>query len=179
LKHTVNEEPERRFEVLVPKARLGAAIRELVKAHPYEEPAYDVVPLEGADRSISLGLQGQLPRELTLKRFAANVCVALQVSHVRVVGSETRRVRRVGVIGGSGGGEIGSIPSGIDVLITGDVGYHEALNALDRGLCIIDAGHVGTEKWIVPALVKYLKIEFPKLRVTGTEEPDPFHAVTK
>jgi len=177
-KHTVNEEPELRFEVLVPKARLGAVVRELVKSHPYEEPAYDVIPLEGHDRTVSLGLQGRLPRELTLSRFASRVCAALDVAHVRVVGKGSRRVGSVGVLGGAGGSEIGSIPSGVDVLVTGDVDYHDALHALDRGLAVIDAGHVGTEKWIVPALVRYLKNEFPKLRVSGVDEPDPFRVVT-
>ncbi|MCL4693758.1 MAG: Nif3-like dinuclear metal center hexameric protein [Candidatus Hydrogenedentes bacterium] len=179
LKHTVNEEPERRFEVLVPKARLGAVLAALTKAHPYEEPAYDVVPLDGTDRSISLGLQGMLRRELTLNRFASHVRQTLDVSHVRVVGEGNRRIRRVGVLGGAGGSEVGSIPTEVDVVVTGDVDYHDALNAQDRNLCVVDAGHVGTEKWIVPALVRFLEAEFPKLKVTGYDEPDPFRVVTK
>jgi len=178
-RHTVNEEPERRFEVLVPKARLSGVIRALVSSHPYEEPAFDVVPLEAPDRTISLGLKGRLPRELTLNRFASKVREALDVAHVRVVGAGTHRVRIVGVLGGAGGSEIGSVPSDMDVLVTGDVDYHDALNALDRGLCVVDAGHVGTEKWIVPALARYLKSEYPKLKVTACEEPDPFRVVTK
>ncbi len=177
MKHTVNEEPERRFEVLAPQARLARVIQALMRTHPYEEPAYDVIPLEGPDRAISLGLRGRLSRPLTLKRFASNVREALDAAHVRVVGDGTQRVQTVGVLGGAGGSEIDSIPAGIDVFVTGDVDYHEAMAALDRGLCVVDAGHVGTEKWIVPALAQYLKSEFPKLRVTGCEEPDPFHVI--
>lgn len=179
LKHTVNEEPERRFEVLAPKAHLGAILAALVKAHPYEEPAYDVIPLEGADRAISLGLKGTLSRESTLNRYAAKVRSDLATSHVRVVGDGPRRIRTVGVLGGAGGSEIGAVPPDVDVLVTGDVDYHDALHALDRGICIIDAGHVGTEKWIVPALARYLKSEFPKLKISEHDEPDPFRVVTK
>jgi putative NIF3 family GTP cyclohydrolase 1 type 2 len=178
-KHTVNEEPERRFEVLVPKARLGGVLQALCQAHPYEEPAYDVMNLESIDTTISLGLRGVLPRAQLLDTFAAHARKALDVTHVRVVGDKKRRVRTIGVLGGSGGGEIGSVPPGIDVLVTGDVDYHDALTAQERGMAVVDAGHAGTEKWIVPKLTAYLQDEFPKLRVTSYVERDLFRLVTK
>ena len=89
------------------------------------------------------------------------------------------KVRSVAVLGGSGGGSAGGVPSDIDVYVTGDVKYHEALDARERGLSIIDAGHHGTEKWIVPALAEYLKKNLTGARVTAYNEPDPFRAVTK
>ncbi|MCC6487386.1 MAG: Nif3-like dinuclear metal center hexameric protein [Candidatus Hydrogenedentes bacterium] len=178
-KHQVNEEPERRFEVLVPSGRLSDALRALLQAHPYEEPAYDVVPLQGVDPAVSLGLRGELPKPITLGAFAAQVRMNLDVSHVRVVGDLKHKVRHVAVLGGAGGSEAAHIPGGVDVLVTGDVDYHDALAAQERGLAIVDAGHVGTEKWIVPALVRRLRGVFPKLRMVSHTERDPFRIVVK
>ena len=67
----------------------------------------------------------------------------------------------------------------VDVFVTGDVKYHEAIAATERGLALIDAGHHGTEKWIVPTMASYLKSKAPKLRVAQYIEPDPFKAVTR
>lgn len=59
-------------------------------------------------------------------------------------------------------------------LVTGDVDYHDALAAQDRGLAVIDAGHAAAEKWIVPALAAYLKSQLKKVRVATYVEPEVF-----
>ena len=69
-KDRLNQEPEHRFETVVSKARLGAVLEALMKAHPYEEVAYDVVPLDNSHPSISLGLRGEIERPITLRTFA-------------------------------------------------------------------------------------------------------------
>ncbi|MBX7257089.1 MAG: Nif3-like dinuclear metal center hexameric protein [Candidatus Hydrogenedentes bacterium] len=178
-KHTVNEEPERRFEVLVHAARLEGVLAALRAAHPYEEVAYDIVPLANRDDSIGLGRRGDLPKAQTLKQFGSHVRKALGLSHIRLVGDPSRRVRQVGVIGGAGGNLLDSIPPTVDVLITGDVDYHAALAATERGLAVIDAGHHGTEIHVVPALAGYLKKCAPKLRVSTYIEAETFRAITE
>ena len=178
-KHRVNEEVERRFEVLVPNARLQEVLRALRHAHPYEEPAYDIVVQDARDPAISLGLRGNLPKAMALDSFAAHVRASLEVSHVRIVGEPRRKVRRVAVLGGAGGSEAAGMPADVDVLVTGDVDYHDALAAQERGLAIIDAGHAGTEKWIVPVLASRLRKSLPKLRVALYRERDLFRVVVK
>lgn len=170
----VNEEPERRFETLVLRARLPRVLQALRRAHPYEEPAYDIVTLENVDPAIGLGLQGDLPEPTNLARFAEFVRTALEVDHVRYVGDPERAVRRVGVIGGSGGGEARHVPGEVDALVTGDVAYHDAVEALDRGLALVDAGHQGTEKFIVAALADYLATTLPDLEAFPYDEPEVF-----
>ncbi|MBI4558646.1 MAG: Nif3-like dinuclear metal center hexameric protein [Candidatus Hydrogenedentes bacterium] len=177
-KHVVNEETERRFETLVTKARLPGVLAALFKAHPYEEVAYDIVTLENTDPSVGLGIRGELDEPRTLRTFAIEVCKALRVSHVRMVGESGRRVRTAAVLGGSGGGEIARLPSDIDVFVTGDVKYDHALAARKRNVAVIDAGHAGTEKWIVPALAAFLKKRLPGVRVTTQTERDVFSLVT-
>lgn len=177
VKHRLNEEPERRFEALAPKARLAEILTALKAAHPYEEVAYDVVTLENRDPAVGLGVRGRLPVPLGLEAFAKHVCKVLEVDHVRLAGARKRRVRTVGVIGGAGAGEIGNAPPGLDVLVTGDVKYHDALAAESRGIAVVDAGHAGTEKWIVPVLAQHIRRTCRGVRVSCVSEADLFRLV--
>ncbi|HOZ48263.1 MAG TPA: Nif3-like dinuclear metal center hexameric protein [Candidatus Hydrogenedentes bacterium] len=174
---TLNEEPELRFETLVPKTCAGAVVEALKHAHPYEEVAYDLVTLENRDASIGLGLEGNLAEPMTLRAFAAYVRERLELTHVRVAGDLERRVRRVGVVGGSGGSEIVRAAGRVDVYLTGDIKYHDALEAVCRDLAIVDAGHAGTEKWIVPRLADYLRPRLDSVRVEAFVEPEVFTVV--
>jgi len=178
-KNVVNEEPERRFEVLVPRVHLAEVLKALKTSHPYEEVAYDVVSLENRDFRFGLGVQGRLDTPMPLDGFARRVREALGVSHVRVVGNSEQIVRSVAAIGGSGGGEISSIPADIDVLVTGDVKYHQALEAQNRGLAIVDAGHAGTEACIVPVLGSFLEKRFGELDISLFEEREVFRAIVE
>lgn len=179
VKGAVNEEPEARFEVLVQKAIVPRVVQALLKAHPYEEVAYDLVPLANPDPRIGLGRVGTLKKPVSLKALTERARKALGVAHVRVTGDLKRPVSRVAVLGGAGGSQIGDIPPGVDVYVTGDVKYHEAQLALDRGLAVIDAGHHGTERGIVPVISARLLAALPGLAVAEFMEPDPFITVTK
>jgi len=176
-KHVLNEEPEERFEIILPRARLNPVLDALNEAHPYEEVAYDLVKLHNADPAIALGLRGTLRKPVTLAHFADRVRDALGVEHVRYAGAPKRKVKSVAALGGAGGGFAAEIPRDIDVFVTGDVKYHEAVDANERGLAIVDAGHHGTEIGMVPALAAYLKREVEGLKVSQYKEPDPFRAV--
>lgn len=173
-KGRVNEEPERRLEVLVSKARLPRVLQALFEAHPYEEVAYDVVCLENWDDSIGLGCRGRLAKPMELDGFARHVRDALELSHVRYAGDPRRRVENVAVIGGAGGSEFRHVPRGIDALVTGDVRYHDATDALERGLSVVDAGHEGTERFIVSSLTELLASKFPTLSISPYTEPEVF-----
>lgn len=179
VKHRVNEVPEHKLEVIVLKAKLGRVLKALFEAHPYEEVAHDVLHLDNLDASISLGVRGTLARISTLDAFAGQVRKLLDVTHTRVIGDGSRKVKSVAVMGGSGGSHIANLPNDVDVFVTGDVKYHEAELAALRGIAVIDAGHAGTEKWIVPALASYLRKHLVDVGVHTHVEPDYFRIVTK
>ena len=170
----VNEEPERRFEVLVPQARLDRVVEVLLEAHPYEEVAYDVVPLGNPSTDVGLGRIGLLKKPVSLRVLAERVRRALGVAHLRYVGDPRRSVQAIGVLGGSGGGEVARIPRRVDALVTGDVGYHDALRAQEQGLALIDAGHAATERLVIPLLARHLRRRLGGVRVSTYREPDPF-----
>ena len=176
-KGALNEEPELRFETLVAKAVLPQVLQALRAAHPYEEPAYDLVTLENRDARFGLGARGTLARPATLRDFAESVRKALKLSHVRIVGDPRRKVQRIAVCGGAGGGEIPAIPRDIDVYVTGDLKYHEADAAQERGLALIDAGHDGTERDIATTIAKYLKKAVPGLETKAFIESEIFQVL--
>jgi len=179
-KRVVNEEPERKFEVLLPKARLSPVLAALFEAHPYEEVAYDLVPLENTAEGIGLGLIGEMPKAMPLNAFAKHVRERLGVSHVRLAGARVRRVKTVAVLGGSGGGEIGKVPAGVDAYVTGDVKYHDALLAEDKGFAVVDAGHHGTEAPMIPVWADWLRkrLQGSGISVKAYAEPETFRVVS-
>ncbi len=147
------EVEELRLEVLVPRSRLGRVLERMFKAHPYEEVAYDLIALDNQWPAAGLGRIGRLARPVPLKTFVKSVKAALGCDTVRIVGADDVLVGKVAVCGGSGADLIRTARrQGAEVIVTGDVKYHEAKTALDIGIAIIDAGHFATEHLMVGAL---------------------------
>ena len=113
-----------------------------------------VVPLCAPARpgARPMGRVGDLAEPLTLQALAADIGARLPAPHVRFIGPAGRQVRRIAVLGGSGGSAVGdALAAGADVLVTGDVRHHLALDALELGLALVDAGHHATEVAAMPA----------------------------
>lgn len=112
----------------------------------------DVTPLaRTAADGPGFGRVGRLPEPLTLRALAARIREGLPAPHLRVAGNTERLVRQVAVVGGAGDSFIdAAVAAGADVYITGDLRHHVALDALERGLALIDAGHHATEQAAVP-----------------------------
>lgn len=148
---------ELRLETVVPSARAGAVVQSMLAAHPYEEVAYDLYPLENTGPPYGLGRVGNLSVPVPFEDFAGRVKDALGLVQIRLGGALTETVHRVAVCGGSGA-ELyaGALAAGADVLVTGDLKYHVAQEILSHGLKFIDAGHGGTERVMLPALRDYL-----------------------
>jgi hypothetical protein len=149
---------EFRLETVMPEAVSSRVLSAMLKAHPYEEVAYDIYTLNNSVTSHGLGRVGQLAEPVAFTDFAANVKNALGISYVRAAGDTARTVRVVAVCGGAGGSLIRNAAAvGADVLVTGDVKYHEAQEAQELGLAVIDAGHFATEQPVVEAVAAYLR----------------------
>lgn len=174
---------ETRLETIVPESKIDGVVRAMLGAHPYEEVAYDLYPLKNPGKRFGFGRVGKLPQPMTLRSFAERVKELLGQKAVRVVGRLERMVSRVAVCGGSAAALLPqAIRSKADVYVTGDIKHHEALNALAQGIALVDAGHHGTERVIVPVLADYLsnraKEERCALQVEVSEiNTDPFYFV--
>ena len=149
---------EVRLETIAPASLSAKIVQAMLTAHPYEEVAYDVFALQNQRSLGGLGRIGQLPTMLSLAEFAAVVKTALSLDGVRVYGDIDTPVHKVAVCGGSGMDCAAPARSaGAEVLVTGDIRYHEAQDALAQGLCLIDAGHFATEYPVLAALQTYLQ----------------------
>lgn len=104
------------------------------------------------------GAVGELPNSIHLNELAKHLASQLQTTSLRYCGQPSKEVKKIAICGGSGSSFIkDAVASGVDVYITGDIGHHDAQEALEQGLAIIDAGHFDTEKHILPHLKKYLE----------------------
>lgn len=166
---------EVKIETIVKSEHLKNTIHLMLKAHPYEEVAYDIYPLENDSQLMGLGRIGKLKEPISLKSFSKYVKEKLGLSHVKVTGNLNDNVQRVAVLGGSGEKYIRHAKRmGADVYITGDMTFHNAQDAMEMGLNVIDAGHY-IEK-VMKEEVKYvLEQKFHNIEVILSEtNTEPF-----
>ena len=148
---------EIRVETILPVRITGGVIEAMLAAHPYEEVAYDLYPLENRSVSSGLGRVGSLKEAVSLDEFASKVKETLGVTAVRCGGLARGKIQKVAVCGGSGGDLWPlALKAGADVLVTGDIGYHAARDMLAAGISFVDAGHYGTERLVLGPLARHL-----------------------
>ncbi len=172
---------EHRLELLISRPVLAKSIKALLAVHPYEEPAFDIYPLLNEGKKIGLGRVGRLEKTVSLSEFARQVGVALGMNGLRYVGNPNSQVSKVALCSGSGASLLqAAARTGADVLVTGDVKYHDARDAEDLGIALIDAGHFHTEIIMVDAVSSRLSLMLKKAGfdncevLPGSIESDPF-----
>lgn len=107
----------------------------------------DVEVLKPVEDGAGLGRIGNLSNPVSLSAVAQAVRKVLGEGDMRVVGERDRPIRRIAVVGGSGGSLVSlACEKGADLLVTGDVGHHVALEAETLGIALIDGGHFHSEK---------------------------------
>lgn len=131
---------------------------------------------QGYDQDLGLGRTGTLENETDFNEFIDNIKKSLNITNLRVIGAHPDKVKKVAVFCGSFDVELDYLRSlGQDVLITGDLKYHTALDAREMGLCIVDVGHFASEHVILSKLQKLLADEFASIEVICSKmESDPF-----
>lgn len=149
---------EIKIESIVTKDNLSKVINALIKNHPYEEPAYDIIKLENTTNEIGIGSLGYM-KSLTLKELAKKTKEKLNANQIRVIGDLDKKVSKVAVVTGAGADYFKAAKQA-DVLITGDIKYHEAQTALQKNINVIDAGHFETENIYMPRLKQLLDQNF-------------------
>jgi dinuclear metal center YbgI/SA1388 family protein len=147
---------EQRVEVLAPRSRRREVVAALLAAHPYEEPAYDVVEL--ADPGGSPAGTGRIGdvEPMTLHAFAERVAAALPgtAQGVRVAGEPDRVVRRVALCGGAGDFLLDAVrATDADVYVTSDLRHHPASEFREHdGPALVDVAHWAAEWTWLPVL---------------------------
>jgi dinuclear metal center YbgI/SA1388 family protein len=128
---------ETRVEMVAPRRLRSRVLAALRTAHPYEEPAFDVLELAALPGSTGIGRVGTLPGDLTLRAFGERVATALPATEqgVRLAGDLDAVVRRVAVVGGSGDSLFDAVRgSGADAYLTADLRHHPASELRERAV---------------------------------------------
>jgi len=172
------EVDEWRLEVVLPEAKVAAAVRAMRQAHSYEEPAFDIYQLK-AGLSGGEGRVGELAAPVPLGELARAAKAALAAAGVQVVGDLSQPVRRLAVACGAAGEFLSdSIRSRADVFVTGELRFHDALTARTAGIGVIVPGHYATERPAVEELAAKLAADWPGLTAwPSRRERDPLGVV--
>jgi dinuclear metal center YbgI/SA1388 family protein len=124
------------------------------------------------------GRVGNLRNCMSVEELAKLVKLKFNVPNVRVFGDLGDIVKVAAIIPGSGGSFINNaLNMGADVIITGDISHHEGIDAVARGLVVIDAGHYGIEKLFIPYMEEFIKRELPSIKIYKAAIKEPFVVV--
>lgn len=168
------EVAEEQVEILVIEDKLSAVVSAMKNAHPYEEVAYDVCVLENRRHDVGLGAMGHWDKAISEKDFLARLKKLFHPPLIRFVKSPKKSFRRVAICTGSGASLMeAALRKNADVFITGDVKYHQGVEAKRHNLAVADVGHFHSEIAAVTALKKLFNklfatkiktLEYKKLR---------------
>ena len=152
---------ESMLQMIAPRRRRAEVIAALRAAHPYEEPAFDVIALADIPSGRGGGRVGELSDPVTLAGFADLVAANLPTTAhgVRVAGHPDRLVRRVAICGGAGDSMLGAAnASAADVYLTSDLRHHRASEHLEAGGCaLVDVAHWAAEWMWLPQAARLLE----------------------
>lgn len=136
---------EIRLEVIISKWNLNSVIETIKENHPYEEPAFDIYPLENDNLNYGAGAIGNYDKSFSVNEFLNNVKKHLNLKNFRYVKGSKKNIKKVAVCGGSCSELIkDAINKGADAFVTADIKYHDFHDA-DGKILLIDAGHYETE----------------------------------
>ncbi|EKD41998.1 MAG: protein of unknown function DUF34 [uncultured bacterium] len=137
---------EDKLETVVEKINLNKILEQMLLAHPYEEVAYDVIPLTNVRSQIGHGIFGTLEKKTPVKAVITQIKKIFGIQNLVFVGDKTKLIQSIGLCTGSGTSLLNDVfKNKIDLFITGDVKYHYGVEALRHEVCVVDVGHFHSE----------------------------------
>lgn len=174
-KGVVHTENEMRMEVLVKKHLQKKVLSALIKAHPYEEVAYEFYPILNKDQERGAGMIGQLDQSMSPTAFLAYLQDKMELNTIRYT-SLSKNIKTVAICGGSGSFLLpAALANSADAFVTADMKYHQFFDA-ESQLMICDIGHYESEKYTIELLYDILTEKFPTFAVLKTDgDTNPIH----
>ena len=171
---------EWRLEAICPASWVEKVVTAIRQSHSYEEPAFDLYPLQAPPSARGEGRIGSLPQPRTLAELANTVKTALRAGPVQMVGDRQRSIQRVAIVCGAGGELLpDALRARADVLLTGELRFHDYLSAASQGLSLLLPGHYATERCGIEELADRLRSAFPQLHIwASSRETDPAQWLT-
>ena len=160
-----HREPETRVEVILPKYLINKAVNALLVAHPYEEPAYDIIQLLNSWNTVGLGVVGELPAEMDEMDFLYLLKNKFGLTMLKYTPLQGKKIKRVAVCGGAGSEFLkDAIRARADVFVSGDFKYHDYFEAENR-ILIADIGHFESEQFTKDVFYEIITKKMPKFAV--------------
>jgi dinuclear metal center YbgI/SA1388 family protein len=169
-------EKELRVESIFPSFMEGHIIKKLAEAHPYEEVAYDIYPLENSYEGSGQGMMGTLDKPVYPLEFLGHLRDAFGSKSIRHTEILHRMISRVALCGGSGSFLTGLAKQrGADIFVSGDFKYHDFFQA-DEKMMIADIGHHESEQFTLEIFHELITKKFPNFAVHFSDvNTNPIH----
>lgn len=168
-KNKLHFEEETRVETIFPRHLQSKIIQALLKAHPYEEVAYDIYPLDNDFQQAGIGMIGELQSPENETDFLQRLKTAFHcpvVKHTKLLG---KPIRRVAVVGGAGSSYLKhAMAQKADIFISGDFKYHQYFDAEEQ-IVIADIGHYESEQFTKEVFYELLTKNLSKFAVRLSE----------
>ncbi len=168
-KGVIHFEKEIRVETIFPAPLQKKIVAALIKAHPYEEVAYDIYPVENTFYTLGIGMIGETESPETEKDYLKKIKKTFNAKTIRHTKPKGELVRRVAVCGGTGAFLLeDAMAANADVFITADFKYHQFFGAEGK-IVIADVGHYESEQFTKELFYELLRKKFPKFAVRLSE----------
>ncbi len=165
----LHRENEICIQTIYPTNLESKIIMALILAHPYEEVAYDLVPLTNQHQQVGSGMIGELEVPINQESFLFHIKDKMRTHVIRHTAFTHKPIKKVAVCGGSGGFLLKhAIAAGADIFITADYKYHEFFDAEGK-IVIADIGHFESEQFTAQLLYEIIRKKFPIFAVRLTE----------
>lgn len=157
----LHREEEVRIGTILPSYKKGEVVRALLSAHPYEEPAFDLYPLENEWTQAGAGIVGELETPETELEFLKRIKKIFEVECVKHNRLTGREIQKVALCGGAGAFLIPqAIRSGADIFITGEIKYHDYFGHEDE-ILLAEIGHYESEQYTKEIFYSIIRDLFP------------------
>lgn len=164
-----HEEAENRIEVILPTYLQGQLLTALRQAHPYEEVAYYLTPLDNQNQEVGSGAVGELAEPMDSSLWLSYLKQQMQLNLIRYTPLPDHPIKRVAVCGGVGSFLLpDALRAGADVFVTADYKYHEFFDA-DGRISICDIGHYESEVFTKELICGHLAKKFTTFAVILSE----------
>jgi dinuclear metal center YbgI/SA1388 family protein len=151
--------PEIRIEMIVDRWKLNSVLAAMKKVHPYEEPVFDIYPLENLNVNYGIGAFGELEKALPFNEFLNHISKKLVIKSFRYTNGPKKVIKTVAVCGGSGSEYLkDAISRNCDAFITADIKYH-TFQESEEDILLIDAGHYETEIFLLNEIKKRIMLQ--------------------
>jgi len=164
-----HQEKEIKVETIFPAYLERGLVTALLEAHPYEEVAYDIVPLDNDLPRVGSGMIGELPQPADEKAFLQTIKKTFKTGCVRHTHYTGKKIKKAAVCGGSGSFLLtDAIRAGADIFITADFKYHDFFDA-DGRIIIADIGHYESERFTTELFYEVLRKNFDNFALLFSE----------